>query len=156
MEIYHGNHGALETRSPVMAFVPYTIDNQLNIVAGYTCTPLVKFPVSSLKPGEKIVGTTIAEFGAGNQPLDLFLYKKDGKDFLLMSNSRHGVMKISTAPFGSAAPITARVGGTAGVPFEPIAALTNVEQMDLLDAQRTIVISRGQDGARNLTAVILP
>jgi len=156
VEIYHGNHGALETRSPVMAFVPYTIDNQLNIVAGYTCTPLVKFPVSSLKPGEKIVGTTIAEFGAGNQPLDLFLYKKDGKDFLLMSNSRHGVMKISTAPFGSAAPITARVGGTAGVPFEPIAALTNVEQMDLLDAQRTIVISRGQDGARNLTAVILP
>ena len=102
VEIYHGNHGALETRSPVMAFVPYTIDNQLNIVAGYTCTPLVKFPVSSLKPGEKIVGTTIAEFGAGNQPLDLFLYKKDGKDFLLMSNSRHGVMKISTAPFGSA------------------------------------------------------
>ena len=156
VEIYHGNHGALETRSPVMAFVPYTIDNQLNIVAGYTCTPLVKFPVSSLKPGEKIVGTTIAEFGAGNQPLDLFLYKKDGKDFLLMSNSRHGVMKISTAPFGSAAPITARVGGTAGVPFEPIAALTNMEQMDLLDAQRTIVISRGQDGARNLTAVILP
>ena len=25
VEIYHGNHGAVETRSPVYAFVPYTV-----------------------------------------------------------------------------------------------------------------------------------
>jgi hypothetical protein len=156
VEIYHGNHGAFETRAPIMAFLPYTIDNQLNIIASYTCTPLVKFPAASLKAGEKIIGTTIAEFGAGNQPLDLFLDTKDGKDFLLMSNSRHGVLKIATAPFGSAPGITAHVGGTAGVPFESIASMAGVDQMDLLDAQRTIVIARGQDGARNLTAIILP
>lgn len=155
IEIYHGNHGALETRSPVMAFVPYTIGSELNILAGYTCTPLVKIPVSSLKAGTKVVGTTIAEFGAGNQPLDLILYKKNGKDFLLMSNSKHGVLKVSTDGFASAAPITARVGGTAGVPFESIAAMANVEQMDLLDAGRTIVITRGAAG-RNLSAVVLP
>ena len=53
VEIYHGNHGQLETRSPVMAFLPLTIDNQPHIVAGYTCTPLVKFPVSSLKRGAR-------------------------------------------------------------------------------------------------------
>ena len=47
IEIYHGNHGALETRSPVMAFVPYKIGADLNILAGYTCTPLVKIPVKS-------------------------------------------------------------------------------------------------------------
>jgi hypothetical protein len=156
VEIYHGNHGALETRAPVMAFVPYRIDGQLNVVAGYTCTPLVKFPFNSLKAGEKVVGTTIAEFGAGNQPLDMILYKKGGQDFILMSNSRHGVLKIATAPFGSAAAITARVGGTAGVPFERVAALTGVEQLDLLDAERTIVIARGEDGRKNLTAVVLP
>jgi len=157
VEIFHGNHGGLETRAPVMAFVPYTVDNQPTILAGYTCTPLVKFPIASLKPGEKIVGTTIAEFGAGNSPLDLFLYKKDGKDFLLMSNSRHGVLKISTAPFGTAQAITAKVTTpTGGVPFESIASMAGVEQMDLLDAQRTIVIARGQDGVRNLTAIILP
>src|SRR5687768_13833160 len=78
IEIYHGNHGALETRSPVMAFVPYTIGGELNILAGYTCTPLVKIPVQALKAGTKVVGTTIAEFGAGNQPLDLLVYRKDG------------------------------------------------------------------------------
>ena len=156
VEIYHGNHGAMETRAPVMAFVPYTIDGQLNVVAGYTCTPLVKFPVASLKAGEKLVGTTIAEFGAGNQPLDMILYKKGGQDYILMSNSRHGVLKIATAPFGAAAGITARVGGTAGVPFEKIAAMAGVEQLDLLDANRSIVIARGEDGRRNLSAVVLP
>jgi len=155
IEIYHGNHGVLETRAPVMAFVPYTIGSELNILAGYTCTPLVKIPVQALKAGTKVVGTTIAEFGAGNQPLDLLLYKKGGKDFLLMSNSRHGVLKVSTDGFAAAAPITTRVGGTAGVPFESVASMVNVEQMDLLDAGRTIVISRGAAG-RNLTAVVLP
>jgi hypothetical protein len=156
VEIYHGNHGALETRAPVMAFVPYTIGGQLHVLAGYTCTPLVKFPFTALKAGEKVVGTTIAEFGAGNQPLDMILYKKGGQDFLLMSNSRHGVLKVATSPFAAAAPITAPVKGTGGVPFERIAAMAGVEQLDLLDADRTIVIARGQDGRRNLSAIILP
>ncbi|MEO6223925.1 MAG: hypothetical protein ABIP90_11815 [Vicinamibacterales bacterium] len=155
IEIYHGNHGGFETRAPVMTFVPFTIGNELNILAGYTCTPLVKIPVQALKAGTKVVGTTIAEFGAGNQPLDLLVYRKGGRDFLLMSNSKHGVIKIGTDGFASATPITARVGGTAGVPFESIAAMVNVEQMDLLDAGRTMVISRGAAG-RNLTAVVLP
>lgn len=155
IEIYHGNHGQLETRSPVMAFVPFTIGSELNILAGYTCTPLVKIPVQALKAGTKVVGTTIAEFGAGNQPLDLLVYRKGGKDFLLMSNSKHGVLKIGTDGFASAAPITAPVGGTAGVPFETVGTMINVEQMDLLDAGRTMVISRGTSG-RNLTAVVLP
>ncbi len=155
IEIYHGNHGALETRSPVMAFVPYRIGTELNILAGYTCTPLVKIPVNALKSGEKVIGTTIAEFGAGNQPLDLFVYRKDGKDFLLMSNSRRGVMKISTDGFATAAPLTERVGGTAGVPFETIASMVNIEQMSLLDGGRTMVITR-TDAGRRLTAVALP
>ena len=155
VETYHGNHGRLETNAPVMSFVAYTIANQPHIVAGYTCTPLVKFPVNSLKPGEKVLGTTMAELGAGNQPIDMVVYKKDGQDFLLLANTTHGVMKIPTSQFASAQPITARVGGTAGT-FERIASMTGVEQLDLLDAQRSIVIARGADGARNLSAIILP
>ena len=155
VETYHGNHGRLETNAPVMSFVAYSIANQPHIVAGYTCTPLVKFPVNSLKPGEKVLGTTMAELGAGNQPIDMVIYKKDGQDYLLMANTTHGVMKIPTSQFASAQPITARVGGTAGT-FEKIAAITGVEQLDLLDGQHTIVIARGTDGAKNLTAIVLP
>jgi hypothetical protein len=157
VEIFHGNHGQLETRSPVMAFLPLSIGNQPHLVGGYTCTPLVKFPVAALKPGEKIVGTTIGELGNGNQPLDMIAYQKGGQQFLLMSNSRRGVMKIPTATFATATAITAPVPqGTAGVQFETVAAMTGVEQLDTLDATRAMVIARAQDGGQNLTAVTLP
>jgi hypothetical protein len=56
VEIYHGNHGQFETRSPVISFVPYQLDNQAHLIAGYTCTPLVKFPVASLTPGARSRG----------------------------------------------------------------------------------------------------
>jgi hypothetical protein len=155
VEIYHGNHGAFETRSPVFAFVPYTINNTAHLVAGYTCTPLVKFPVNSLKPGAKVVGTTIAELGAGNRPLDMIVYKKGGRDFLLMSNTSRGVMKIPTDGFASAQGITSRIGGTAGVPFETIASMQGIEQLDLLDANQTLVMARAE-GVLNLATAPLP
>jgi hypothetical protein len=155
VEIYHGNHGALETRSPVYAFVPYKVGGNPHLIAGYLCTPLVKFPVASLTGSQKVVGTTIAELGAGNRPIDMFVYSKDGKDYLLMSNTRRGVMKIATDGFASASPITTRIGGTAGVPFETIATLTGVQQMELLDATRTVIIA-SENGALNMRAVPLP
>lgn len=155
VEIFHGNHGQLETRAPVYTFIPYTIDSKPHVIASYTCTPLVKFPMDSLK-GTKVVGTTIAEFGAGNRPLDMVLYKKDGKEFLLMSNNNRGVMKIPTADFGTAPAITAKVTSeTGGIAYETIASMKGVEQMDLLDAQRSIVLARTAAGL-NLSAVALP
>jgi hypothetical protein len=155
VEIFHGNHGALETRAPVYTFIPYTIDSKPYVIASYTCTPLVKFSMESLK-GSKVVGTTIAELGQGNRPLDMILYKKDGKEFLLMSNNRRGVMKIPTADFGTAPGITAKVTTeTGGIAYEKITSMTGVEQMDLLDAQRSIVLARSATGL-NLSAVALP
>jgi len=156
VEIYHGNHRRLETRAPIYAFVPYTMDNQQYILAAYTCTPFVKFPVSELKPGTKYRGTTIGEFGAGNQPLDMIRYQKDGKEFLLMSNTSRGVMKVPTANFASAAAITSPVESeTGGVPYDKVTSMTGVVQLDLLDATHSIVIA-GTPAALNLTAVALP
>ncbi len=56
VEIYHGNHGAFETRSPVYTFVPHKLNGETNLIAGYLCTPLVKFPVNSLQPGAQSHG----------------------------------------------------------------------------------------------------
>ena len=121
VEIYHGNHRQLETRSPVNAFVPYMIDSKPYLLAGYTCTPLVKFPITDLKPGDKVRGTTIAEFGAGNRVLDMIVYRKGGQEFLLTTNNSRGVMKIPTSTFASATPITTPVETeTGGVPFEKV------------------------------------
>ena len=156
VEIYHGNHRALETRSPINAFVPYTLNNQPHLVAGYTCTPLVTFPIASLKPGDKVRGTTIAEFGAGNRVLDMIVYRKAGQEFLLTTNNSRGVMKIPTNTFAAAAPITEPVTTpTGGVPFEKVESMTGIEQMDKLDEGNAIVIARAA-GAANLQVVALP
>jgi len=156
VEIYHGNHQALETRSPVNAFVPFTIENKSYLLAGYTCTPLVKFPIADLKPGGKVRGTTIAEFGAGNRVLDMIVYRKGGQEFLLTTNNSRGVMKIPTNTFATAAPITTPVTSeTGGVPFEKVASMTGIEQLDKLDDQRSIVIARNATGV-NLQVLPLP
>jgi hypothetical protein len=156
VEIYHGNHRQLETRSPVYAFVPYNVDGTPSLIAGYLCTPLVKFPVSSLTPGAKVRGTTIAELGAGNRPLDMIVYRKDGREFLLMSNNSRGVMKIATEGIGKATPITTPVETeTGGIPYEKIASMTGVEQLAKLDDRQSLVLAR-TGGALNLQAVALP
>jgi hypothetical protein len=156
VEIFHGNHGRLETRSPVYTFIPYTIDNKPHLIASYTCTPLVRFSLDSLN-GSKVVGTTIAELGNRNRPLDMVLYRKGGREFLLMANNSRGVMKIPTEAFGTAPGITARVETeTGGIAYEKIASMKGIEQLDLLDAERSIVISRSDAGSLNLAAVALP
>lgn len=154
VEIYHGNHGQFETRAPIMTFLPYRVGTQSSIVAAYTCTPLVKFSTDALRPGEKVVGHTMMDLGAGNQPLDMVSYTKGGQDYLLMANSRHGIVKVPTAQFATAPDITAKVD-TAGA-FEKIAAMTGVEQLDLLDGQRAVTIARAQDGTRSMSITALP
>jgi hypothetical protein len=156
VEIYHGNHGAFETRSPVYSFVPTEVDGKPSLIAGYLCTPLVRFPVDELQPGAKILGQTIAELGNRNRPIDMILYRKDGKEFLLMSNTSRGVMKLDTAAFDAAGTITEPVAETAGVPYETIASMTGIEHLDLLNATHSIVLARTESGALNLQTVILP
>ena len=156
VEIYHGSHGQLETFSPVFTFVPYTIDGVPSIVASYLCTPLVKFPVSALAPGSKVQGTTIAEFGNRNRPVDMIIYKKNNQDFILMSNNVRGVMKVPTAPFGKAEPITKAISDTAGVPFETIASMKGVQQLDLLNASQALLLVQSQAGSLDLQAASLP
>src|SRR6202000_170932 len=87
LQIWHSSHGRYETEAPVRTFVPYTIGGKDFILAAYTCTPLVKIPVSDLKPGAKVNGVEIADLGAGNQPLDMVPYRKDGTDYIRVRNT---------------------------------------------------------------------
>jgi hypothetical protein len=158
IEIYHDNHQQLETRAPMYAFIPYKLNNQPFIIGAYTCTPLVKFPVSSLTPnaGNKFRGTTIGELGAGSRPIDMILYNKGGKDYLLLANTARGVMKIPTDSFANQTPLTTPSNQeTAGVPFEKVATMTGVQQLDLLDATHSIIL-QGMGSPMNLKSVELP
>ncbi len=150
IEIYHGSHGKFETNAPVRTFVPYKQD----ILAAYTCTPLVRIPVSELKSGNKVKGVTIAELGAGNRPLDMIVYAKGGKDFILMANSSRGVMKLPAADLDSYKPITSHTE-IAGVPYETIASLKGVQQLDKIDDASAMVLI-GSGSAVDLRTIQLP
>src|SRR5262249_9343838 len=120
VEIYHGSHGRFETKSPVRTFVAYQIKGEPYLMAAYTCTPLVKVPVSDLKAGAHVKGTTIAELGNHNRPLDMVVYQKGDRDYLLIANSSRGIMKLKTEGADSAESITSRVPDTKGLPYETI------------------------------------
>ena len=155
VEIYHGAHGALETRSPVRTFVPFNVGGEPQLLAAYTCTPLVRFPISELKEGAKVRGTTIAELGNQNRPLDIIAYEKDGKSFLLIANSARGVMKVSTDGIEKQAGINERVSGTAGLKYDTVAELKGVEQLDKLDDKHAVLLVKAEGGL-NLQTIALP
>lgn len=156
IEIYHGAHGRFETNSPVRTFVAYKIGSEPYLMAAYTCTPLVKVPVADLKPGAHVKGTTIAELGNRNRPLDMIVYSKGGKDYLLMANNARGVMKIPTEGAGTAEGIVKPVQGTKGLAYETIDALKGVEQLDKLDDNHAVVLARGASGSLDLDTIALP
>jgi hypothetical protein len=142
IEMYHGSHGRFETNSPVRTFVPYSINNQQYILAAYTCTPLVKIPVSSLKPGAQVKGVTIADLGSGNQPLDMVPYKKGGHDYILVANSTFGILKLKADSLESYAPIDSpTVTDVAGVPFDRLSELKNVQHLAQVDATRALILT---------------
>ena len=128
------------------------------MLAAYVCTPLVRFPLGELKAGEKFRGTTVAELGNRNRPLDMIVYQQDGKDYLLLSNSARGVMKISTEKIARKEGITKPVGGggKAGQTYETIDELQGTVQLDRLNEDNAIVLVQSEGGAQNLRTIALP
>jgi len=157
IEIYHGAHGRFETKSPIRTFVTYRIQNEPYMLAAYQCTPLVKMPIADLKAGAHVKGTTIAELGNRNRPLDMIVYQKDGKDYLLMTNSSRGVMKIPTEGAGEAPGITARVADKKGLGYETIADIKGAVQMDQLDNHHAVLlVQENPSGTMDLKTIELP
>ena len=142
LQIWHSSHGQYETQSPVRTFVPFTISGQQYILAAYTCTPLVKIPVSDLQPGAKVKGVTIADLGSGNQPLDMVPYKKDGHDYILIANSSLGLLKLKADNLEGYKPIDSpTVTDVAGVPYEKLASFKNVQQLAQLDDSDAVILT---------------
>jgi hypothetical protein len=145
LEIFHVSHGKWETAAPIRAFVPY--QGGSSILATYTCTPLVHFPLTDLVSGTKTVGRTVAELGAVNQPLDMVSYLDGGEEYVLVANSAHGLVKIACRDIDSQAPLTE--------PTEPIGAdrktedLTGVRRLANLGGSYVLALQVDDDG-RNL------
>jgi hypothetical protein len=158
VEIYHAAHGRSENNAVIRTFIPMNINGEPTLLAGFQCTPLVRFPIDGLKPGTTARGTTVAELGNRNRPLDMISYQKDGKTFLLMSNSERGVMKISTENIARNDGLTTPVsgGGVAGQSFETIKELDGVVQLDRLNNTHAVVLVKASPTTLDLRTVALP
>jgi hypothetical protein len=148
LEIFHVSHGKWETASPIRSFVPYGDGD--SILAAYTCTPVVHFPMGDLEAGAKVVGRTVAELGAVNSPLDMTTYRDADGEHLLVANTTHGLIKISCADIDAQEPLT-EPQEPRGVPRET-SDLEGVVRLAALD-DRHVLVLQVADGHQHLRTV---
>ncbi|MCU1344051.1 MAG: hypothetical protein JWL70_317 [Acidimicrobiia bacterium] len=142
LEIFHVSHGLWETASPIRTFVPY--DNGASILASYTCTPLVHFPLADLAPGGQARGRTVAELGWGNQPLDIVSFRQGGSEHLLISHSFYPPTKIDSADINRQEPLT-QPQEPVGVPRQE-SDLSGISLMANLDDQWILALQSDDQG----------
>lgn len=149
LEIFHVSHGKWETAAPIRTFVPY--DDGQSVLASYTCTPLVHFPLSSITPGAKATGRTVAELGAMNQPLDMVSFTQNGAEFLLIAHSTHPLMKIACADIDAQDALT-EPQEPRGVPRETL-DLPGVKRLANFNREYVLALQRDDEGARHLRSL---
>jgi hypothetical protein len=153
LEIYHAAHGRYETEAPIETFTTADLNGKKYLIASYTCTPLVLYPLEDLKPGTHVKGRTVAELGAGNRPLDMITMKKGNDLFLILANSDRPVMKVKFKDIetfqGALTTPVKEAFSTAGVPYTSF-PFVNVLQLDKLDDSQFIYLQRRPNGDLNL------
>ncbi len=152
LEIYHAAHGKYETHAPIKTFIPTKIKGKSHIVAAYTCTPLVVFPMDDIKPGQNNKGRTVAELGSGNSPLDIIEVKSGETRYLLIANTNRPLMRmdfshLETFEKSLTQPVTIK-GATEGVAYVNM-PFVNVQQLDAYGEDGFLMIQRESSG--NLT-----
>jgi hypothetical protein len=151
LQIYHVAHQKSETQAPVMTFIPKQIDGKTYILAGYTCTPLVTFDVGTLKNGQKVVGRTVAELGAGNQPLDMISYTYGGTDVVLVANRSHAMMKLNAKDFATGAALTEP--NQVGIPRTNVSERGAITQLADFDKDNVLVVQKSATGGFDLKTI---
>ncbi|MEO1305887.1 MAG: hypothetical protein AAFV37_12995, partial [Pseudomonadota bacterium] len=91
IEMFHTAHNQNETRAPIRAMAMVDLDGEKTMVAAYTCTPLVTIPVAALEDGAHVMGSTVAELGYGNRPLEVlsltaYNMERQPEQFVLVIN----------------------------------------------------------------------
>jgi len=154
VENYHGAHGKYETEAPVRTFVPYSLKGRAHLLAAYLCTPLVTIAVDDLKDKAHVRGRTVGEFGSGNYPLDMVVYKKDGKEKLLIANSNLPFLIVDPKDVEAYEGVIDKHVETyvAGVRYEPRSG-TGVQQMDNLGDDYVEVLRRLPGGRLDLVPI---
>jgi len=171
-ETYHVAHGRWESKAPIQSFIPVQEKGKTYIVGSFSCTPIAKFPVDGLESGAKVKGTSIVELGSGNRPIDMFIYKKGGKDWLVTNTDRfhHKRRPIGPSQYWgcrvdlkylgatetnekAARRVVKQKKGPAGI--EVVDILFGVKHIDQFDNDKVVVL-RDNKGQLDLEPAVLP
>jgi hypothetical protein len=150
LEIFHVSHGKWETAAPIRKFVPY--EDGRSILATFTCTPLVHFPLSQMKAGSTAVGRTVAELGSMNQPVDMVSFRQGDDEYVLVANSSHPLMKIACADIDAQSGLT-EAKEPVGVPREEIRLPGKARHLAQLNADYVLTLQRDESGGRHLRSL---
>ena len=153
VEIYHGAHGAYETQAPIRTFVPYTLGKEEQILAAYLCTPLSLFKVKDLEDKTHLKGRTVAEFGAGNYPLDMVVVKRPQGDQIIIANSNLPLIILDTEDIANfdGEIIEHPSEYTAGVKHIKRSG-TGIQQLDVLANKYLVTLQRMPNGNLDLSS----
>ena len=105
IEMYHIVHDQYESRAPIRSMQIKNIDGIDQIVAAYTCSPLVLIPLTELKDGAKVKARTLGDMGNG-QPLDMVAFNLMGQDMLFVTNSGRAPQVIPLKGLNNAKVVT--------------------------------------------------
>ena len=164
-ETYHISHGRWETKAPMSVVIPLKENGKTYVVGAFSCTPVVKYPLDALQPGAEVKGMSMIELGSGNRPLDMFVYEKNGKPYVLASTFR---FHHKRRPFGPSPYWTVKFeqglligdeavnekavrrlkGNAPATPrIEMVEAYHGVKLMDRLGKDRALVVRETKDGS---------
>ncbi|MEL6241744.1 MAG: hypothetical protein AAFR19_10605 [Pseudomonadota bacterium] len=96
VEMYHITHDQYESRAPIRAMSVQEIDGKPQLVAAYTCSPIVLVPLEDIQDGAKIAANTIMDYGNG-QPLDMIPFQMQGQTMLFVTNDSRSPQVIPVA-----------------------------------------------------------
>jgi len=157
IEIFHGAHNQMETHAPIVTSLVYEIEGEPHLIAAYTCTPLVKIPLSDLEDGRHIIGTTMAELGFGSNPVDMMLYQAPemlgGGEHMLVTHDQRAASQVSPDLFADAE-LTEGTFGPLGVGVVEL-PFTGSMHTDTLNETFVVSIRRNvQTGDLNMQSLV--
>lgn len=153
VEIFHTVHNQQETRSPIQTLEIINIKGEEYILAVYTCTPMVLFPLKDIKDGAHLTGKVIAELGYGNAPIDVKTFSAQDaqgnvQEVALVINKTRASMLFNItdiAVSNEQAGLSEAAGfGTAGTPFFT-PAMGGTYQLENLDAAHLLTLRRNPE-----------
>ena len=148
-EIYHTSNGQTETGAPIRSQTIVESESGPLLLAAYTGTPLVTFPLSALQDGAHVTGKTIAELGYGSSPIDMLQISESGAAKIMISHSGYNIMTFEVDQVWQAEAAGGLSGPVAPGTIEGVepynSALSAVDQISDLDTLHILMLRRNRE-----------